>query len=117
MSNKPLSLSTEEREHQVVEIDGKQYKLATLNDLSFRQSSYMSWASERIQKLMQVEEWSDEVGEELEKLLNDTCRLLLPDVDEETFGKLKDMQKLEIFNFFNEQEGVAGEAPRTDSSE
>jgi hypothetical protein len=112
-----LSLSTEKKEHKVIEVDGEKYELATLDDLSFKESSYMSWASNRIQELIKGTEWSDEKGEELQNLLHETCKLLLPDMPEEVYSKINDNQRLQIFNVFNEQEGVAGEAPPQSSDE
>lgn len=112
-----LHISLDKPERAKVDIDGTEYEIATTDDLSFKQSAYMNYVGNRIQKIMNAEEWSDEGGNELENLLDEATKLVLLGVPDDVFAKLRDTDKLRVINFFSETAQLDVGTDQSSSSE
>lgn len=105
-----LDLSTQEPDRPVIKIDGAEYYLSTAEDLTLKESSYMSWAGEQMQKISSAEEWQETEADKLEGFLDEACRLALHDVPEDVYGKLTDGHKIKIVEAFGKAAFGAGDS-------
>lgn len=112
-----LELSTQEPERPVIRIDDVDYHLSTQEDLTLKQSSYMSWAGKQIDSIVNAEEWSEEQGDKLEGFLDDACKLALYDVPEDVYSKLTDGHKIKVIQAFGEAVQGAGDSEPRNSTE
>jgi hypothetical protein len=112
-----LELSTQEPERPVIRIDNTDYHLSAQEDLSLKQSSYMSWAGKQIDKIVNADDWSEEQGDKLEGFLDDACKLALYDVPGDVYEKLTDGHKIKVIQAFSEAVLGAGDSEQQNSTE
>lgn len=113
-----LNLSTEST-RPVLTIDGTEYHLKTVDDLSFREAAFVQHASKRIselqEKVFDAEQYTDELAEEFEDKINRSCQTVLYDVPDEVYAQLRDQQKVQVIEAFSTAAGLTGDSERQES--
>lgn len=110
-----LELNTNEVVRQSIKIDGYQYELNSSKDLKLKETLYLSRVGKQIQKAVDAEEYTEELGNKLENELDASVRLVLRESSDDeapsitdVIAKLKDGQKIEIIRAFSGAEANEG---------
>lgn len=107
-----LDLSTTgeiEREHFT--IDGTQYEIRKLDELTLSQQQRMAHAGSFIKKYFEAEP-DESADAKATKILNDCLDLICVKLPAKIRDKLADRQKFSLFNAFNEANELSAEAKK-----
>lgn len=97
-----------------VKIDGKEYELLLMDDMTIRQGQSVNTALKKVKEAYDAaEELSDERAAELDGLVDKALRIMIDKIDDETYGTLEERHKSKIVYFWGDQakknREVAGE--------
>jgi hypothetical protein len=103
-----LDLSTE-RDQRIIRIDGSDYQMVNLNDLTLREGNAISKKSARIFELFsKIESLTDSEEVEALEVLDGCVGLIVPKIGD-TLSRLSAIQKLKIVSVFLQPARVAPE--------
>lgn len=100
-NDEPLLDLTTERVPKYIQIDGKEYKLKAMEDMSLtEQSEFQSYGKTCERVGSHKGKFTEAVEKEYNKVLLDFLIMILPDAGRKVFGKLTIWQRLQVVEVF-----------------
>jgi hypothetical protein len=82
----------------VIDVDGERVEMLNPEMLSVAENHRLGVLGQRIDKLQQSS--SEKDAEKLDRAVDETCRLVLPDIDPKLYAKLSGVQKMAVLEVF-----------------
>ena len=101
-----LELSTLEPERPTVVIDGVAYSLALPEDFGLADQARLLRLQRRVERLVNVDEFTDEEAEDAGRALREIAHMLLPDCPPQVLGRLKDQHIVRLLQVFTQAAGA-----------
>ncbi len=95
-----LDITTGRPEPRYIAVDGVKYRLADMDELEYRDQSFIRKVGLKMQKYDEQDDWDDEYIEKLEKMYREAGKLILPDMPDEIYNKLTDNQIGKVLQVF-----------------
>jgi hypothetical protein len=105
-----LHISLSEPERPPVDIDGTEYHIKAMQDLTFKEQAYLNYVGNKVNKVLNAEKWDDEQADELPPILDTATKMVFYDLPEEVRQKLSDTHRMRVIAFFSEH----AQLPETD---